>query len=87
METICSNIAKDIAEGKRVIAFYPYKKNTKNAWSMQELVEKIKEMCTTLGYQGNMETDFVLYNADVDQQTKNEIRNVNDYWLNRKLVI
>ena len=54
---------------------------------MQELVEKIKEMCTTLGYQGNTENDFVYYNADVDQQTKNEIRNVNDYWLNRKLVI
>jgi hypothetical protein len=34
-----------------------------------------------------METDFVHYNADVDQQTKNEIRNVNDYWMNRKLVI
>ena len=41
METICSNIAKDITEGKRIIAFYPYKKNTKNAWSMLELVEKI----------------------------------------------
>jgi hypothetical protein len=70
MEIICSNIAKDITEGKRIIAFYPYKKNTKNAWSMQELVEKIKEMCTTLGFQGNMENDFVHYNADVDQQTK-----------------
>ena len=70
MEIICSNIAKDITEGKRIIAFYPYKKHTKNAWSMQELVEKIKEMCTTLGYQGNTENDFVYYNADVDQQTK-----------------
>ena len=87
MEIICSNIAKDITEGKRIIAFYPYKKNTKHAWSMQELVEKIKEMCSTLGFQGNMENDFVYYNADVNQQTKNEIRNVNDYWLNRKLVL
>ena len=48
METICSNIAKDIAEGKRVIAFYPYKKNTKNAWSMQELVEKLKKCALLL---------------------------------------
>ena len=70
METICSNIAKGITEGKRIIAFYPYKIITKNAWSMQELVKKIKDMCTTLGYKGNMENDFVHYNADVDQQTK-----------------
>jgi len=31
---------------------------------------KITDMCTTLGYKGNMKNDFVHYNADVDQQTK-----------------
>ena len=48
METICSSIAKDITEGKRIIAFNPYKKNTKNAWSMQELVEKLKKCALLL---------------------------------------
>lgn len=87
VETVCVNIAKDIVAGKRVIGFYPYKKSTKKALSMEQLVDKIKEMCINLGYQGDMENDFVFYNADVDQKTKNEIRNVNDYWLNRKLVL
>lgn len=87
VETIYSNIAKDIVDGKRIIAFYPYKKTSGKALSMQNLVEKIKEMCIALGYKGDMDDEFVYYNADVDQKTKNQIKNVNDYWVNKKLVM
>jgi len=87
MEIIIMNIARDICNGKRAVGFYPFKKSTKNACSMMELVNKIAKMCSALGYQGNMSEEFVYYNADVDEQTKNEIRNVNDHWKDKKLVI
>jgi hypothetical protein len=87
IETVISNIAKDICDGKRIIAFYPFKKQNNNAFSMEQIVMKVKKMCSALGYQGNMDDEFVYYNADVDEKTKTEIKNVNDYWKQRKLVI
>lgn len=67
-----------IKAGNKVFIYYPYKRDTSNAMSMERVYGILKEQTGASG---------VFYNADVGDKTKKELKDVNTSWADRKFVI
>jgi hypothetical protein len=71
-------ILEDLKAGKKLFIFYPPKRASKRAISMADLYEMLKEEGGASG---------VFYNADVDEEIKKGLENVNQTWKSEQLVI
>ena len=72
------DIVNKIKDGKKVFIFYPYKNQSSNFQSMDSFFSMIK---LSTGQDG------VYYNADVDDSTKLELRDVNKAWADKRFII
>ena len=72
------DIVNKIKDGKKIFIFYPYKNRSAMHQSMSDYFNMIK---VATGQDG------VYYNADVDDATKLELRDVNKAWADKRFVI
>jgi hypothetical protein len=78
VEIMLSDIIEKLKNGNKLFIFYPYKKHNSNVSSMEEIFNMIKDQT---GKKGEM------YNADVDDKKKKQLKNVNDSWLDLDFII
>lgn len=77
------NIIKDLKAGKKIIIFYPLKKERKSNDlmvypSMQQLVNQISSMTGKKG---------IFHNADCGAKINNKLKDVNKYWIEYDFVV
>jgi len=74
-------IAKDLAAGKKLFVFYPYKfGNTKNH-SMEKIARILIEAS------GLPESEFITYNSDSSDAVKGTLQKVNQVWSSKSCII
>jgi hypothetical protein len=72
------DIIDKLNEGQKLFIFYPYKKRSGDFMSMEQLFEAIT---TTTGKTG------IFYNADVSDETKGGLRDVNASWGDKQFIL
>jgi hypothetical protein len=77
-ESSIHNAIQKLKDGSKIFIFYPYKKDSNNAFSMEKVYNMITEQTGKTG---------IFYNADVDDKTKTELKDVNEHWAGRDFVI
>jgi hypothetical protein len=78
VEMMLKDIIDKIKNGNKLFIFYPYKKHSGLFSSMETLYNMIKD---ETGCNGEM------YNADVDDKTKKQLKDVNGNWNDLKFII
>lgn len=78
MQTQMLKILEDLQAGKKLFIFYPPKRANKSTISMANLYEMIQEETGAKG---------VFYNADVNEEIKKGLQNVNKSWKEEQVVI
>ncbi len=78
IEMTLNDIIEKIKNGNKVFIFYPYKKNSGLYSSMEEVFNMIKDQTKSEGE---------MYNADVDDTTKKQLKDVNDSWKDLQFII
>lgn len=78
VEIMLSDIIEKLKNGNKLFIFYPFKKHNCNVSSMEEIFNMIKDQT---GRKGEM------YNADVDDKKKKQLKNVNESWLDLDFII
>lgn len=77
-ELMINRLIEDIKAGKKPLIVYPLKKASFGLPSMEELYRCISTETRTFGQ---------FYHADVDDEVKKEIKNINEKWSNYSFVI
>ena len=80
-KTWFAQVVERLKDGKNLFVFYPYKNKSDKNISMDQLQQ------TLIMATGLPESDFIYYNADASDKTKNTTRNVNDVWITKRCVI
>lgn len=78
MQTQMLKILEDLQAGKKLFIFYPPKRANKSTMSMANLFEMIQEETGAKG---------VFYNADVNEDIKKGLENVNKTWKEEQVII
>ena len=78
MQTQMMKILEDLQAGKKLFIFYPPKRANKSTISMANLYEMIQEETGANG---------VFYNADVNEEIKKGLQNVNKTWKEEQVII
>lgn len=73
-----ADIVSKLNDGCKLFIFYPYKKNTTEFPSMEKFFLTLSSLTNAKG---------VFYNADVDDETKVELRDVNSAWGDKQFII
>jgi len=78
VEMMLNDIIEKLKNGNKLFIFYPYKKHNSNVSSMEEIFNMIKGQT---GAKGEM------YNADVNDKTKKQLKDVNFNWKDLQFII
>lgn len=78
VEMMLKDIIEKIKNGNKLFIFYPYKKHSGIYSSMETIYNMIKN---ETGCEGEM------YNADVDDKTKKQLKDVNSNWKDLQFII
>lgn len=73
-----NEICQEVATGKKVFVFYPYKNGCATRMSMQQVLDAIMHRSNCKG---------VMYNSDVDDAVKLGLENVNKTWSEYQVVV
>lgn len=77
-EIAMEDMIKQLKDNKKLIIFYPFKNKCRKYESMEKLCLMLEKLTQKKG---------VYYNADVDDEKKNELKNVNDNWETKDFII
>lgn len=76
---ILNGVICKLKTNKKVLLYYPYKNGNKLNESMKDIEETINAILPTKKTR--------IYNADIDDEIKGELKDVNNYWVGYDLVI
>ena len=83
-DKVMQRMASDLAKGKRLIVFYPYKKGNNKNLGMNSFVDSLYN--TVKATLECSRDEFIGYHGDSDQHLKRHIKDVNTHWSTKRLV-
>lgn len=81
MSQSLSEICSYMRKGENVFIFYPYKNGNNYRLSMDDVKKRIIAMTDI------KVSDIIIYNSDVDDKTKDGLKNVNKTWNGKRCII
>lgn len=84
-EKVMQRMSSDLAKGKRLIVFYPYKKGNDQNQGMNDFVDSLYHTTVQAGLVCER-NEFIGYHGDSDQHLKRHIKDVNQHWATKRLV-
>lgn len=76
--SMLQDIINKLRQGSKIFIFYPYKNQSSNWYSMEQIYGMITQATGTKG---------IFYNADVDDKIKKGLKDVNESWKDANFVI